>query len=60
MILMILGPKPMTLNVVNNSELWLMWMTSGHELKLKVVVDMKNLGCEPRALDTMKSIGLGL
>ena len=25
-------------------------MTLGHELKLKAMVDMKNLGCEPRAL----------
>ena len=30
-------------------------MTLGHELKLKAMVDMKNLGYQPRALDVMKS-----
>ena len=30
-------------------------MTLGHELKLRAMVDMKNLGYEPRALDVMKS-----
>ena len=48
MILLVLDPKLMTLNAMKNSELWLMWTTLGHELKLKVVFDMKNLGCEPR------------
>ena len=58
MTLMILSVKPMTLNAMNSSELWLTWMNPGHELKLKAMVDMKNLGCEPRALDVMKSLGL--
>ena len=55
---MILGPKPITLNVMSSSELQLTCMTSGHELKLRAMVDMKNLGCEPKALDVMKSLGL--
>ena len=48
----------MALNAMNNSELWMMLTTSGHELKLMVVVDMKNLDCEPMALDVIKSSGL--
>ena len=55
MIIMILGPMPMTLNDMNRSELWMTWMTLGHELKLRAMVDMKNLGYEPKALDVMKS-----
>ena len=58
MILMILCPNPMTLNAMNSLELWLTWTILGYELKLKAMVDMKNLGCEPRALNTMKSLGL--
>ena len=55
---MILSPKPMTLNPMNNSELWLTRMTIGHKIKLKAMVDMKNLGCELRALDAMKNLKL--
>ena len=55
MTLIILGPKPMTLNTMNNSKLWLMWTTLGHELKLRAMVDMKNLGYDPRALNAMMS-----
>ena len=58
MTLMILSVKPMTLNAMNSSKLWLTLMTPGHELKVKTMVGMKNLGCEPKALDVMKSSGL--
>ena len=58
MTLMILGPKPMALNAMNSLELWLTWMTLGHDLKLRAMLDMKNLVCEPKALDAMKSSGL--
>ena len=52
---MILGLKPITLNVMTSSELQLTCMTSGHELNLRGMVDMKNLGYEPKTLDSMKN-----